>query len=99
MDTKKEVENMIKNGMEKLTLSELKQTLEKLGYEINKDNSFRYINAGNANSYKAYSCNIVDKKSKKSFSNTESKRDNDFIELQALRFKSFVYSNGYIYEL
>ena len=99
METKAERLNMLNGGMEELNPKEFVDTLNSLGYEIDSNNTFNYINSANERTYKAKSVMIREQDSKLHFCNVEARRDNNFDTLQALRFNSFVYFNNTIWEL
>lgn len=98
-NTIKEKERMVKAGMKIISHFELVQELDRLGYAINKENSFDYNNRGNEYSYLAKSLYIVEKGSSRSFANTESRRDANFKALQEIRRSTFVFHKNRIWEL
>lgn len=69
METSKEIKRLEKTGCIKISLSELEERLSLLKFEIEKNNSFYYFNTSNEFNYNAYSCYIIDKKTKLSFAN------------------------------
>lgn len=99
METKEERINMLNSGMEELSAKEFVEILHSLGYEIDSNNTFNYINTANERIYKAKSVMIREQDSKLHFCNIEARRDKNFDALQALRFNSFVYFNNTIWEL
>lgn len=97
--TKKEVASLLLIGMQKISSSNLKVELEKIGYEINDDLCFNYINSANENTYKAKSISIGMLGNKGlSFANIYAPKDNIKL-LQEIRQNYFVFENGRIWEL
>lgn len=97
--TSQEAERMRAAGMEQITPAELDARLETLGYAISKPDCFQYVNGSNAITYRAKSVHIIDKQSRKSFANIESKRGPELKALQAIRLNCFVFNNNTIWEL
>jgi len=96
--TLQHVEAMKAAGMEPISSNELLARIEPLGYSISKALSFCYTNTLNGTPYLAKSVYIQCSKTKKSFANTESVRDN-LPALQEIRRNCFVFENGRIWEL
>ena len=89
---------MLAGGMKEITIEELIKAVCDLGYYINSDDSFNYVNSGNQITYKARSIAIRHSISDECFSNIYSPKDK-LPELQKIRRNCFVFSNGHIWEL
>lgn len=97
--TKKEVAQLILIGMKKISSDNLKIELANIGYEINPELTFNYINSANGNPYKAKSvCIGILGNKGLSFANINAPRDN-IKQLQEIRQNYFVFENGRIWEL
>ena len=94
----KELMRLEESCMEPMGYNELLNELDRLGYYIDKDMSFDYINRGNEHSYKARSIAIADKVSRKSFANIDTHNDN-LKELQEIRRNRIVIHRNRIFEL
>ena len=98
-ETKEIREKFINEGLQELTASDFVNTLDALGYEIESDGTFNYINNLNGYIYKAKSVRIREKDTKLGHCNVDARRDDNFKELQTIRFNSFVFFNNTIWEL
>lgn len=97
--TKREVEQLVLAGMQEISVDNLKNEIARLGYEINTQLTFNYINSANENTYKAKSVNIGILGNKElSFANIDAPRDN-LKKLQEIRKNYFVFKNGRVWEL
>lgn len=84
--TIEEIKRMENCGCERLSVNELNEKLNSLGFKIEKSNSFYYTNTSNENKYNAYSCYIVDIKTKLSFAHIDFGNNSDEHErLEQLR--------------
>lgn len=98
-DTELEAFVMLHCGMDLISVDCLSNALDALGYAIDRKMSFNYFNTGNERHYKARSIYIIEKDTRLSFAHVEAKRDKNFKSLQALRFGTFCFSAGRIWEL
>lgn len=98
-DTELEAFIMVQNGMKCISAQSLVLKLTTLGYKIDPVNSFNYINTNNKRQYKARSIYIVESNTGLSFANINARCDDNFKELQSLRYNTFVYHNGRIWEI
>lgn len=96
--TLQEKERMIAAGMRCISPTQLREEINLLGYKISNDNSFQYLNTGNAITYYARSVSIVEIKTNHCFSNIAADKTN-LPALQAIRFNTFCFENGRIWEL
>lgn len=96
--TKNEVARMIAAGMEQLTPRQLEERLERCGYRVDKESCFCYTNTANELSYKAKAMGYRHIASGGRFAHIDTPRDT-LPTLQGLRFGSFVFHNGRIWEL
>jgi hypothetical protein len=94
-------QELINQGMEEITETELLGILESLNYKIDKSMCNRYYNNYNRLSYSAYSLSYKDLKSKQSFAHFEQSFTNadNLAQLQKVRQRTFVYKNGEIWDL
>lgn len=99
--TQHEIDRLLNSGCSKVSYNELKDILKSLGYEIEAESSFNYINTANEITYKAKSCYIVESDTGLSFANIEARKDENFKELQRLRRSGLfaVTNHGAITEL
>lgn len=81
---------MLNGGMIELSSQELDARLNALGYEIDVEDSFDYVNASNEITYRARSVAIRHKASGLSFAHIECDRTN-LAALQSLRLNHFVF--------
>jgi len=96
--TASEYTRMISGGMVELGVDDLKKRLDSIGYEIDEDISFDYVNRGNAIHYFARSVGIRHKASGLSFAHVDCDRTH-LAELQYLRMHFFVFFKGRVWEL
>ncbi len=96
--TQQERIRMLAGGMEEWPRRRLEESLDAIGYAIQRANSFNYINTGNAITYKARSIYIVVKGTGMSFANINANRDK-LPELQEIRRSVFCFERGRIWEL
>jgi len=96
--TNKERQSLLRSGMKEISINDLERELLCLGYKINKEDSFVYLNSANENTYLAKSVAIVDR-SGKSFANVDSVNRKHLKELQKLRRERYVFHAGRIHEL
>jgi hypothetical protein len=93
--THKERAAMLAAGMREITPTVLRKELAALGYSLGE--AFNYTNTHNRLSYLARSIYIRDVKTGFGFANVKACRDN-LSALQALRFSSFCFHRGRIWE-
>lgn len=96
--TELERQRMIAGGMREISPRQLAEEISALGYRIDVGRSFNYANTGNAISYQARAVSIVCKETGHCFSNIDARRDR-LPELQAIRFNTFCFVHGRIWEL
>ena len=96
-NTELEVKRLVQNGMNELSQVEFLNELDQLGYKMKS--SYNYYNSSNCIKYLAKTIEIVEKDSGLSFANIKAKRDDNFKQLQNLRYTSFVYNRGRIWEI
>lgn len=98
-ETQQEVNSMLESGMKQLTPDQLTEQLELLGYKVDKNLSFNYLNSSNERTYQARSIYLRHKGTGLGFANVDAPRDAAFNTLQWVRLNCFVFSQGRIQEL
>mgnify|MGYP001151303482 CR=1 FL=1 len=96
--TIQEYYNLVESGKQDIHISELEFMLDEIGYYIDQNDSFNYINNLNEIHYNARSISIKDKHTKLDFSNINANRDN-LAKLQQIRKDYFCFYRGRIWEL
>lgn len=98
-DINAEINQMLNAGMAQLSLMEMFNKIDSLGYKIDKSMSFCYFNQGNANHWAAKSCYVVEKDTGLSFANINAREDENYKALQELRRSTFTLHKGRLWEI
>lgn len=96
-DLEEEVLTLTESGCIAISEAHLNDLLAEIGYHVDKNESFNYINSSNENTYPAKSVCIKDENGL-NFSNIYANRDN-LKRLQQIRLDVFVLANNRIWEL
>ena len=97
-DTKKEINSYLEFGCELISLDELKNRLDIIGYKISNEDSFNYINTSNEFTYRARSIYVSDKVGNIGAYNIYSKNRDNLHLLQEMRNNCVCVSKNRIYE-
>ncbi len=93
-----EVSRMIAGGMQQISPRTLRDSLDAIGYEINKGDCFCYVNSANEITYKAKSLGYTHKASGIRYAQVDAPKDT-LPALQEIRRNMFVFERGRIWEL
>lgn len=96
-DTKRFANKMVASGGEPMSLPELKQRVSRLGYKLERQQS--YHNTHNPpDCWRAVEYTPIDRETGKSFAHYQGRRDTRYRELQRLRRDAVVLNRGRLVE-